>query len=84
VVESIIYGIVSAFISIALIRALFVASSSALQASALGLLDINYASTYFNGHLWQLLLIQLALGILIGAASSTVATRRYLKFKTSK
>jgi len=84
VVESIIYGIVSAIASTILIHALFVASSSALQASSLGLLDINYASTYFNGHLIQLLLIQLALGILIGAASSTVATRRYLKFKTSK
>lgn len=84
VVESIIYGVVSAGISVLLIHALFVASSSALQASSLGLLDINYASRYFNGHLWQLLLIQLSLGILIGAASSTVATRRYLKFKTSK
>lgn len=84
VVESIIYGIVSAGVSIFLIHALFVASSSALQASSLGLLDINYAGTYFNTHMWQLLLIQLVLGILIGAASSTVATRRYLKFKTSK
>jgi cell division transport system permease protein len=84
VVESIIYGIVSAVTSTLLIHALFVASSSTLQASSLGLLDISYASEYFNGHLLQLLLMQLALGILIGAASSTIATRRYLKFKTSK
>lgn len=84
VVEAILYGIISALVSVLLIHSLFVASSSALQATSLGLLDINYASTYFNGHFWQLLTMQLALGILIGAASSTVATRRYLKFKTTK
>jgi cell division transport system permease protein len=84
VVEAILYGIISAFISVLLIHSLFVASSSALQASSLGLLDIGYAATYFHGHFWQLLAMQLALGILIGAASSFVATRRYLKFKTSK
>ncbi|HSX34163.1 MAG TPA: permease-like cell division protein FtsX [Candidatus Saccharimonadales bacterium] len=84
VVEAIMYGIISALVSVLLIHSLFVASSSALQATSLGLLDINYASTYFNGHFVQLLTLQLGLGILIGAASSTVATRRYLKFKTSK
>jgi cell division transport system permease protein len=84
VVEAIMYGIISALVSVLLIHSLFVASASALQATSLGLLDINYASTYFNGHFWQLLTLQLALGILIGAASSTVATRRYLKFKTTK
>jgi len=82
VVESIVYGVISAFVSVGLVHALFVASSSALQASSLGLLDINYAATYFSSHIWQLLLMQVVLGILIGAASSTVATRRYLKFKS--
>lgn len=84
VVESIMYGIISALISVLIIQALFVASSNALQATSLGLLDINYASEYFHSHFWGLLTIQLALGILIGAASSFVATKRYLKFKTSK
>ncbi len=84
VVESIIYGILSAIISILFVHALFVASSSTLQASSLGLLDINYAATYFSAHFWILLTVQLALGILIGAASSVVATRRYLKFKSVK
>ena len=84
VVEAILYGIISALISILLIHSLFVASSSALQATSLGLLDINYAATYFHGRFWELLAMQLVLGILIGAASSVVATRRYLKFKTSK
>jgi cell division transport system permease protein len=84
VVEAITYGVISALVSILLIHSLFVASSSALQATSLGLLDINYAATYFNSHFVQLLIMQLVLGILIGAASSTVATRRYLKFKTMK
>lgn len=82
VVENIVYGVVSAILSIAIIKVLFILASNALQASSLGLLDINYASTYFNGHIWALLTIQLGIGILIGAASSVVATRRYLKFKT--
>jgi len=82
VVESIIYGILSAVISILIMNSLFLASSSALQASSLGLLDINYASSYFSAHYWLLLTVQLAVGILIGAASSVIATRRYLKFKT--
>jgi cell division transport system permease protein len=82
VVESIIYGILSAVFSVLIVNAAFLASSNALQASSLGLLDINYASTYFGAHFLQLLAIQLVLGIVIGAVSSTIATRRYLKFKT--
>lgn len=82
VVESVIYGILSAVLSTLLIHSLFVASSSALQASSLGLLDIAYAAEYFDQHLWNLLAMQLGIGILIGAVSSVVATRRYLKFKT--
>lgn len=82
VVESAVYGLLSAVISVLIINSAFVASSGALQASSLGLLDINYASQYFGGHFWALLGLQLALGVVIGAASSIIATRRYLKFKT--
>lgn len=82
VVESIIYGILSGVISVLIVNAAFLASSNTLQASSLGLLDINYASTYFGEHFLQLLAMQLMLGIVIGAVSSTIATRRYLKFKT--
>lgn len=84
VVESVIYGIISALISVTIIDALFITASSALQASSLGLLDIGYANTYFHEKFWQLLTLQLVVGIVIGAVSSTIATRRYLKFKTSK
>lgn len=82
VVENIIYGFLSGVISILIVNSTFLASSNALQASSLGLLDINYASQYFNDYFFQLLALQTAIGILIGAVSSVIATRRYLKFKT--
>lgn len=84
VVESVLYGIIAAIASIAIINGIFITASSALQASSLGLLDIAYANTYFKGHFWQLLGLQLAVGVAIGSISSVIATRRYLKFKTSK
>lgn len=84
VVETVLYGVVSAIISIVLCNALFTVSASAFNASSLGLLDITYASNYFAKHLWVIFASQLGIGILIGAVSSTIATRRYLKFKTSK
>lgn len=84
VVESIIYGIVAAVASILLINSVFVTAASALQASSFGLLDIGYASTYFRSHFWMLSLMQVIIGVLIGATSSVIATQRYLKFKTSK
>jgi cell division transport system permease protein len=84
VVETVIYGIISAMISVVICNTLFVVSSSAFEASSLGVLDINFASQYFKSHYWLILTIQVGIGILIGAASSAIATRRYLKFKTSK
>jgi cell division transport system permease protein len=82
VVESITYGLLSALISVGIIDLLFVVASSALKASSLGLLDINYANHYFYGNFPLLLTLQLALGIVIGAVSSIIATRRYLKIKS--
>lgn len=84
IVESVLYGIISAIISTLFIKLLFVASSSTLQASSLGLLDISYAQRFFDDNFWLLLAAELAAGIAIGAASSTIATRRYLRFRTSK
>jgi cell division transport system permease protein len=82
IVESITYGILAAVISVAIINGAFQASSTTLQASSLGLLDIGYANKFFSSHFWLLLTIQLGLGIVIGTVSSSIATRRYLKFKT--
>ncbi len=82
IVESIIYGILSAVISVAIINAAFQASSGTLKASSLGLLDISYANRFFDTRFIELLIIELGLGIVIGAVSSLIATRRYLKFKT--
>lgn len=84
IVETVIYGVVSGLVSTALCSAIFQIASSTLGASSLGLLDISYASQYFSRNFLIILTIQLALGILIGAASSAIATQRYLKFKTVK
>jgi cell division transport system permease protein len=81
VVESAIYGLLSAVISVLIINSAFLASSNALQASSLGLLDIHYANEYFGDNFLKLLTLQIAIGIIIGTVSSIIATRRYLKFK---
>jgi cell division transport system permease protein len=82
IVESAIYGLLSGIFSVLIINAAFLAASNALQASSLGLLDISYANKYFDNHFWELLTLQIAIGIIIGTVSSTIATRRFLKFKT--
>jgi cell division transport system permease protein len=84
VVESVMYGVIAALVSVGIIHSIFVTASSALQASSLGLLDIGYSSKYFSTNFLKLLTLQLLIGIIIGAISSTIATRRYLKFRTSK
>jgi cell division transport system permease protein len=84
VVESMIYGIISALVSVLIIDVLFAGSASALKASSLGLLDIGYADSFFKSHFWLLLVLELMVGILIGTASSVIATKRYLKIKPTK
>ncbi len=81
VVETMLYGVVAAAISLVVCWGLFEVASSTLQASSLGLLDIGYSSNYFNNHFGTILFGQAGIGIIIGAASSFVATRRYLKSK---
>lgn len=82
--ETVYYGIMAAIISVAVCNVLFAVASTAFEASSLGLLDITYANDYFVRNFWLILTLQLLIGILIGAVSSFIATRRYLKFKTSK
>jgi cell division transport system permease protein len=84
IVETMLYGIISATISVVLLNGLFAAASSTLQASSLGLLDIDYSFKYFSDNFWLILTGQIAIGIVIGTVSSLIATRRYLKFKTPK
>lgn len=84
IVESIMYGIVSGVLSIAIVHAIFTISAKAFEASSLGILDINYSNKYFADHYFAFLGLQLGVGVLIGAISSIIATRRYLKFKTTK
>jgi len=80
VVETMLYGAAAAAVSLVICASLFKIASSTLQASSLGLLDIGYSNQYFNNHLTLVLLGQLLAGILIGAVSSFIATKRYLKF----
>lgn len=82
IVESIVYGLLSAIISVIIINSTFQASNNALQATSFGLLDISYANKYFNANFLILLLLQIIIGVLIGSLSSYIATRKYLKFKS--
>ena len=84
IVETVLYGIVSAIVSIVLCNIIFSVADSAFQATNFGLLDISFASNFFAENFWLILLGQLSAGILIGAVSSVIATRRYLKFKSTK
>lgn len=81
VVETILYGIAAATISIVLVYALFRAGSQAFNTSVF---DIVFANQYLNDHFWSILGLQFLIGVLIGAVSSTIATRRYLKFQAVK
>lgn len=83
VVETVLYGIIAALISVFLCRLALEITTSAFGASSLGLLDIEFARQYFSQHFWSILGIQLIIGVLIGGVSSMIATRRYLKFKSN-
>ncbi len=82
IVETVIYGVVAALLSVTLCWTLFRIASSTLQASTFGLLDISYASQFFSAHFWSILGDQIGAGIIIGAASSALATRRYLRLRS--
>ncbi len=84
VFETIIYGVLAALVSVGICKAIFTVQSSSLGASSFGLFDVLYAGRYFSEKFWMILLGQVGIGVLIGAISSVIATRRYLKFKTSK
>lgn len=85
IVETIIYGIIAGLVSVTIVESILNATKFATDGSTtLLVFDINLATDYFDKHFWLILTAQLGLGILIGAASSLIATRRYLKFKTSK
>lgn len=84
IVETVFYGVAAAAVAVFICNILFAISSSAFGASSLGLLDLQFANDYFATHFWLILTLVMAIGIVIGAASSYIATRRYLKFKSSK
>lgn len=84
IVETIIYGIIAGLISMAIVETILNAITFAFDGSTVLVLDVQLANDYFTKNFWLILTAQLGIGILIGAASSIIATQRYLKFKTSK
>ncbi len=78
-VESMLIGVFAAVISVALCKGIFSIASGTLGASTFGILDITYSGRFFADNFWLILAAQLGLGILIGVASSYVATYRYLR-----
>lgn len=84
IVETIIYGIIAGLTSMAIVETILNAITFAFDGSTVLVLDVQLANDYFTKNFWLILTAQLGIGILIGAASSIIATQRYLKFKTSK
>lgn len=81
IVETMIYGIVSAVVSLSICNALFVVLEQAFDANTIGLLDLRYATQYFSDNFLKFLAMQLAIGMAIGAISALIATHRYLRVK---
>jgi cell division transport system permease protein len=79
IVETMVYGVISAIISITLGNSLFTLQSQAFGASSLGLLDVSYASDYFANNFWKFFGALLVAGVTIGALSALIATKKYLK-----
>lgn len=79
IVETMVYGIISAIISIMLGNSLFTIQNQAFEANSLGLLDMTYASEYFAANFWKFFAGLLIAGMVIGALSALIATKRYLK-----
>ncbi len=84
IVETMFYGVVAAVSSLVICNSLFVVQSQAFDASSLGLLDMDFANKYFADNFWVFLGMQLISGMLIGALSALIATKRYLKFHQTK
>lgn len=82
VVESVLYGVISGLLSVVLLDSFLRIASQAFGVS--DILDLAFARSLFSQNFWALLGMQVSIGALIGATSSIIATRRYLKFKTSK
>ncbi len=84
IVETVIYGIVSAVIAVSVSASVLSLATNPSFIVVTAFVDIQSVYNYFNENFLLILTGQMALGILIGAVSSYIATRRYLKFKTSK
>ncbi len=84
IVETMMYGIVAGVLSLVICNALFVVQAQAFDASTFGLLDTQYAGQYFADNFWIFLILQISAGMIIGAVSALIATKKYLKFHQTK
>ena len=84
IVETVLYGVIAAIVSISACNFLLVAQAKAFGSSSLSLLDIGYANDYFAKYFWVFFGLQLIAGISIGAISALIATKRYLRFHTGR
>lgn len=84
IVETILYGIISAIVAMVLGNSLFTLQNQAFEANSLGLLDVSYASDYFADNFWKFFAGLLVAGMTIGALSALIATKRYLKMSNPK
>jgi len=75
IIEGIIYGILATIISTLICWVIFKLLSTKLSPM---LLDFNVYQ-YFTHHLWVIIGIQLAVGMVLGVLGSYIAIRRYLK-----
>lgn len=79
IVETIIYGIVAAVLSLTITNAIFTIQQSAFDANNFGLLDVKFANEYYKDNFILFTLMQILAGMAIGAISALIATKRYLK-----
>ncbi len=75
VIEGVIYGVIASIISIIILAI----GINLVSGKLVGFLPGITLSGYFFGNFWEILLIQTAIGVVLGTISSLIAVRRYLR-----
>lgn len=74
-IEGVLYGIISSVITLVILYPIFWLVSPKLS----GFLPIENFFAYFQANFWAFLVLLLGLGVILGAVSSFLAIRKYLK-----
>ncbi len=75
IIEGMLYGIIAAILTVVLLYPIFYFTSPKIS----GFLPIGDIFTYFQANLLSFFVLLLAIGIILGAFSSFIAVRKYLK-----